>query len=256
MFKPCVVIPVYNHHQVIVSVVERIRAAGLHCFLVDDGSDSACRQTLADLTSDDSADDSAGVTLLRFDDNRGKGVAVCAGLGAAHRQGFSHALQVDADGQHQLDDIPRFIDCARNHPDAVISGSRIYGQVPASRRYGRLLTDVLVWLHTLSTGIADSMCGYRVYPLAATMALLEHSSVGRRMDFDTDILVRLYWEGVEVVHVETPVVYQDDIPSHFDLFRDNVRITKMHLRLFIGMLFRIPSLISLRQQRPGTHASN
>jgi hypothetical protein len=88
------------------------------------------------------------------------------------------------------------------------------------------------------------------------MELLAHSCVGRRMDFDTDILVRLYWRGLAVTHVDTPVIYKSDIPSHFDLLRDNVRITKMHTRLLLGMLCRVPSLISLHQQRPGTHAPN
>lgn len=245
VFNPCVVIPVYNHHLVIASVVERIRHFGLDCFLVDDGSEPQCRSVLEQIALNDS-----GVTLIRFADNCGKGVAVCTGLEAAATAGFSHALQVDADGQHNIDDIPRFIACARQHPDAVVSGSRIYGQVPASRRYGRKLTDGLVYLHTLSQAIADSMCGYRVYPLTETMTLLQHCKVGKRMDFDTDILVRLYWQGVQVQHVTTPVIYQADIPSHFDLLRDNLRISKMHLRLFLGMLLRIPSLMALKRQRP------
>ena len=251
MFKPCVIIPVYNHHQVIARVVEQVVLYRLPCILVDDGSDLQCQQVL-----DAIADDDPNVTLLRFDDNRGKGVAVCTALAEAHKRGFSHALQVDADGQHNLDDIPRFIDCARQHPAAVVSGSRIYGYVPPSRRYGRKLTDGLVWLQTLSTTIKDSMCGYRVYPLAATEALLEHSSIGRRMDFDTDILVRLYWDGIDIVHVDTPVIYQDDIPSHFDMLRDNVRITKMHIRLVLGMLVRIPALVTRNSQAPKSHASN
>jgi glycosyltransferase involved in cell wall biosynthesis len=251
VFKPCVIIPVYNHHQVIARVVDQVKHHGLPCMLVDDGSDQQCRQVLEAIALDD-----PGVTLLRFDDNRGKGVAVCTALAAAHERGFSHALQVDADGQHNLDDIPRFIDSARQCPDAVISGSRIYGYVPPSRRYGRKLTDGLVWLQTLSTTIKDSMCGYRVYPLAATESLLEHSSIGRRMDFDTDILVRLYWEGVDVVHVDTPVIYQDDIPSHFDLLRDNARITKMHIRLVFGMLVRIPGLVARNSDAPQNHAPN
>lgn len=252
VFKPCVIIPVYNHHQVIARVVGQVKHYGLPCMLVDDGSDLHCRQVLEAIALED-----PDVTLLRFDDNRGKGVAVCTALAAAYERGFSHALQVDADGQHNLDDIPRFIDCARQHPDAAVSGSRIYhGKVPASRRYGRKLTDGLVWLQTLSTAIKDSMCGYRVYPLAATESLLEHSSIGRRMDFDTDILVRLYWDGVDVVHVDTPVIYQDDIPSHFDMLRDNVRIIKMHLRLVLGMTVRIPSLVARNAQDPKNHASN
>lgn len=239
----------YNHHLVIARVVERVRHFGLECFLIDDGSAAPCRRVLEHISGDD-----PGINLIRLDKNSGKGVAVCTGLEAAARAGFSHALQVDADGQHNVDDIPRFIACAGQHPDAVVSGSRIYGQVPASRRYGRKLTDGLVYLHTLSQAIVDSMCGFRVYPLAQTMDLLQHCKVGRRMDFDTDILVRLYWRGVPVQHVATPVIYQDDIPSHFDLLRDNLRISKMHLRLFLGMLLRIPSLVAMNRQRPRVDA--
>ncbi len=245
MFSPCVVIPVYNHHLVIASVVEHIRHFSLDCFLVDDGSDPQCSSVLQQIAAAD-----PGVTLIRFDVNCGKGAAVCAGLEAAARAGYSHALQIDADGQHNIDDIPRFMACSRQHPGAVVSGSRIYGKVPASRRYGRKLTDGLVYLHTLSSAIRDSMCGYRVYPLRETMGLLAHCSVGQRMDFDTDILVRLYWEGVPVHHVTTPVIYQSDIPSHFNLLTDNLRISKMHLRLLLGMLLRIPSLLALNRQRP------
>ena len=244
MFNPCVVIPVYNHHLVIASVVGRIRHFGLDCFLVDDGSDRECRRVLQQIAAAD-----PDVTLIRFDANCGKGAAVCAGLEAANKAGCSHALQIDADGQHNIDDIPRFIACAREHPGAVVSGSRIYGEVPASRRYGRKLTDGLVYLHTLSRTIQDSMCGYRVYPLPETMCLLHRCRVGQRMDFDTDILVRLYWEGVPVQHVATPVIYQSDIPSHFNLLTDNLRISKMHLGLFLGMLVRIPSLLALNRQR-------
>lgn len=251
VFKPCVIIPVYNHQQVIAEVVARLRQLELPCFLVDDGSDPDCHAVLAAI-----ADGDDGTTLIRLEHNCGKGVAVCRGLAEAHRQGYSHALQIDADGQHQLDDAPRFIDSARSNPDAVIAGSRIYGAVPASRRYGRVLTDVLVYLHTLSFTIKDSMCGYRLYPLAATMELLSHTKVGQRMDFDTDILVRLYWDGLEICHVDTPVRYQPDIPSHFDLLRDNIRITRMHTQLFLGMLLRIPKLVSLNLQRPKSHASH
>lgn len=251
MFNPCVVIPVYNHHQRIEEVVDRVISYGLPCFLVDDGSEETCSKLLRQL-----AESRVSVTLLGFETNRGKGAAVCRALIEAHQKGYSHALQIDADGQHHLDDIPRFIESARKHPDAVISGSRIYDQVPASRRYGRVLTDVLVWLHTLSTQIKDSMCGYRVYPLAPTVTLLQHTPIGKRMDFDTDIIVRLYWKGLEIEHVDTPVRYQDDIPSHFDLVRDNLRISRMHARLFLGMLIRIPSLVSLNLQRAGTHAPN
>lgn len=249
MINPCVIIPVYNHPESIASVVAQVRSHGLPCWLVDDGSDEPCRSILDAVAAGDDA-----VRLLRFARNRGKGAAVCAGLYAAAEAGFSHALQVDADAQHNLGDIATFIQRASDHPEAVVTGDRIYGEVPASRRYGRMLTDMLVWLQTLSFDISDSMCGYRVYPLPATIGLLRDCPVGQRMDFDTDILVRLYWRGVPIEQVATPVVYRDDIPSHFDLLRDNVRITRMHLRLLLGMLARLPRLLGAKWRRASHHA--
>jgi glycosyltransferase involved in cell wall biosynthesis len=240
-FKPCVVIPVFNHPFKIQGLVERLLGYDLPCIIVDDGSNAACAQVL-----DQIAAERAQVILLRLAQNSGKGVAVCQGLELANREGFTHALQVDADGQHDLNDVPRFLAAAQQHPNAVISGWRSYEAMPPSRRSGRKLTDFWVCVNTLSRSIKDSMCGYRLYPLAPTMHLLARKKIGARMDFDTDILVRLYWQGLAVENIPTQILYQDDIPSHFDIIKDNVRISWMHTRLFFGMLLRIPVLLRRR----------
>ena len=237
-FNPCIIIPVYNHHQKIIPVIARLKAYNTPCMLIDDGSDLPCKEVLQQIDADND-----WVTLYRLDPNQGKGAAVCMALHKARQQGFTHALQVDADGQHNLDDLPRFLALGRQYPTDVISGSRVYDTVPGNRRYGRLVTDVWVWINTLSLEIKDSMCGYRLYPLTQTVAVIDKYSVGRRMDFDTDILVRLYWEGLGVKHVDTAVIYDDEIISHFDLWKDNIRISLMHARLFFGMLKRLPKLL-------------
>lgn len=236
-FRPCAVIPVYNHQQRIGTVVARLLDHGLEVILVDDGSEPVCAAALAEL-----ARQNAQVTLLRLPVNSGKGAAVCHGLRHAGDMGFTHALQVDADGQHDLNDVPRFLACGREHPQAVISGWRSYDQMPPARRRGRRLTDFWVCVNSVSRQLKDSMCGYRLYPLSATLQLLQHHRIGARMDFDTDILVRLYWEGAPVRNIPTHIVYQDDIASHFDILRDNLRIIRMHTRLFLGMLRRLPQL--------------
>ena len=111
------------------------------------------------------------VTLIEHDNNQGKGGAVITGLKAAFADGFTHALQVDADGQHQLDDIPKMLAKAVQHPNSVISGLPQYdASIPKGRLYGRYLTHFWVWIETLSLQIKDSMCGFRVYPLAETIA--------------------------------------------------------------------------------------
>ncbi|AJQ55791.1 TPA: glycosyltransferase family 2 protein [Aeromonas hydrophila] len=230
---PCILIPCYNHAGPLAAVLARLAEYGLPCLLIDDGS-----EPVAAVELDALAARYPWVTLLRHSHNQGKGGAVMTGLRHAHGLGFSHALQVDADGQHDLADIPALLAEARRDPEALISGRPVYDDsVPKGRLYGRYITHVWVWIETLSFAIKDSMCGFRVYPLAATCALLDRVALGRRMDFDTEVMVRLYWAGVAVRFVPTRVIYPADGSSHFQLWRDNRDISWMHTRLVCRLLW-------------------
>jgi glycosyltransferase involved in cell wall biosynthesis len=238
-----VVVPVFDHEHALPMLVDRLRATGLPCWLVDDGSSPSCAAAIDAAV----AANPAWLRLERLPANRGKGVAVAAGLRAAQRAGFTHAVQIDADNQHDARDIPRFVAAARAAPGAIVNGVPQYdASVPRSRLYGRYITHVLVWLWTLSFDIRDSMCGFRVYPIAPVLALDDVRPVGPRMQFDTDVIVRLVWSGVPVVNLKTPVTYPVDGVSHFDLLRDNLRMTGLHLRLAAGFLLRLPVLMARR----------
>jgi len=237
-FKPCAVIPVYNHERTLPAVIAALRAEALPCVLVDDGSRPAAAAVIDQLA------EAADVYLVRHSINQGKGGAVSSGLREAARLGFSHALQVDADGQHDLAAVALFLDRACQAPDAIICGyPRFDASVPRGRLYARYLTHVWVWINTLSLSIRDSMCGFRVYPLNPTLALLDATRLGRRMDFDTEILVRLHWRQQPMVWLPTQVHYPTDGISHFRLWQDNLLISAMHARLFGGMLRRAPMLL-------------
>ena len=239
-----VVIPVYDHEHAIAKVVAGVQQAAVPCLLVDDGSRVSCARVLQQLSQQPQ------VGLLRLEHNQGKGGAMLAGFAHAAALGYSHVLQIDADGQHDTADIPAFIAASQQQPDAVICGIPAYDQsVPKARLYGRYATHVWVWINTLSLHLRDSMCGFRVYPLAPLQQLVASERLGRRMDFDTEVLVRLYWRQVPVEHRLTRVTYPVDGVSHFDVWRDNLRISAMHARLFLGMLCRLPRL--LWQRRPG-----
>ncbi len=243
-FKPCAVVPVYNHHACLEAVVTALRGHGLPVLLVDDGSDATTRGVLEAQAA------RAGVECLRLPDNRGKGAAVMAGIAHAGAEGFTHVLQVDADGQHDLGDVPRLLALAEEHPGCLVSGCPQYDDsVPAVRFYGRYLTHAMVWLETLSLSLVDSMCGFRVYPVAPCLALARHVRIGRRMDFDTDIMVRLYWAGTASRFVPTRVHYPADGISHFRMLADNRRMVWLHVRLFLGMWPRIPVLLGRRLSR-------
>jgi len=235
--KPCIIIPVYNHEHAITQVISKLKSYGIPCLLVNDGSSIACAEVL-----ENCARQEAGwLTLLNRAENGGKGAAVIDGFNAAQRLGYTHALQIDADGQHNTDDIPRFLEAGRLNPEAMILGQPVFDEsVPKNRLYGRRVTNLWITINTLSSAIVDGMCGFRLYPLAAVDKLISTTQIAQGMDYDTDIVVRLYWQGVEAINIPTAVCYPYDGVSHFRLLHDNVMISKTHARLFFGMLIRIP----------------
>ncbi|WP_052879732.1 glycosyltransferase family 2 protein [Vibrio coralliirubri] len=238
-YNACFLIPCFNHGATMPAVVSSLHHFELPIIIVDDGSELATKQFLAPLA------DSPSVTLVTLEQNQGKGGAVKAGIKQAQELGFSHAIQIDADGQHDLEALPALIQASQAKPMRLISGQPIYDDsVPKARLYGRYATHIWVWIETLSLSIKDSMCGFRAYPINQTQTVLNKYDVGSRMDFDIEILVRLYWEGCDIDFVETRVIYPENGISHFDALWDNVKISWMHTRLFFGMLPRAPKLIA------------
>lgn len=246
VFTPAILIPVYNHETALVTVLARVLVFGVPVLLVDDGSDEACQQTIAQLQRQFSQQ----VSLLSMPENRGKGAAVKAGMYWLHERDFTHALQVDADGQHAVEDIERFLWASKENPLTLIAGHPEYdATVPKIRFYARYLTHVWIWINTLSFEIVDSMCGFRVYPLNQSIQMLNGSSCGDRMDFDSEIIVRWVWHGWAVINLPTKVHYPMDGISHFKLWKDNALISYMHTRLFFGMLVRLPVLLWRKVKR-------
>jgi glycosyltransferase involved in cell wall biosynthesis len=242
--KVVAVVPVFNHAGAVGEVLRALAGNGLPVILVDDGSDADEARRLDELTKPRAK---SPVVLLRHEKNRGKGAAVMTGFTLAHELHATHVLQVDADGQHDAEAIPRFLAAAAVQPDALIAGFPRYdASVPKGRLFARYLTHVWVWINTLSLGIRDSMCGFRVYPLSATLPLLPALRHAMRMDFDTEVIVRLAWAGVPVLNLPVAVRYPPDGVSHFHLLRDNLRQSAMHARLFFGMLARLPLLVARR----------
>jgi predicted LPLAT superfamily acyltransferase len=246
-FTPCALLPSFNHWQALPGIVAEVRRLGLPVFIIDDGNSEPGASALAALAAPD-----AGVVVHRLDRNLGKGGAVMAGFRLATAAGFSHAVQIDADGQHDLAALPRLLAAAAQHPEAVVSGAPIYdSSIPTGRKIGRWITHIWVFIETLSFRLTDTMCGFRVYPLAAVTALLAEATLGQRMDFDTEIMVRLFWRGVAPVMVPVRVSYPPGNPSNFDLWRDNLRISRMHTLLVLTLLWRLPRILAHRPPPTG-----
>lgn len=228
--KTIAIVPHYRHTATLPAVVAALHDAGLPVLVVDDGSGEAYHPALRAIPHAD---------ILYLPANGGKGHAMKAGMRQAAAQGYTHALQMDADGQHHFADISRFLAESRAHPQALICGNPIYGDdAPKARLYGRKITDFWNAIHTGSRDIKDGMCGFRLYPLDSALAVINTETVGERMDFDTEILIRLYWRGVALIWLDTPVRYHTHGISHFRALADNLRISRMHARLFLAMLRR------------------
>jgi len=223
-------------------MLSRLRAQGLPVIVVDDGNEPGDACLIADICAvhDD-------VELLRRDFNGGKGAAVLDGIERAEARGFTHVLQIDADGQHDLACAADLLNLASAHPTALVIGEPVYDEtVPRSRRLARWITHIWVAINTASLRIVDSMCGFRVYPIAATLAISRSVCIAQRMAFDTEILVRLVWRGVDVVAFPVPVTYPPGNYSNFAMWDDNLRLSGMHAKLFFLMLWRLPFLLFSR----------
>jgi glycosyltransferase involved in cell wall biosynthesis len=230
-FRPCAVIPTYDNPMTIGRVVAEVRRHLQDVVVVDDGSSGAGR------TGVDAVERAGTARVVRRARNGGKGAAVKTGFRTAHELGFTHALQIDADGQHDTADIPKFLARAAERPQAAVLGHPVYDEtMPRGRRAAHGLTNFMVLLQTGGRVIVDPQCGFRVYPVAPA---LEVAARGDRMDFDIEIAVRLVWAGIPIVNVPTGVRYLPRSAggtSHFRPVRDNVAITLLHTRLLFASL--------------------
>jgi glycosyltransferase involved in cell wall biosynthesis len=235
----CSLITIYDHPDTIMDVVAGLAPLELACLIVDDGSAEPTRKALEQVAAK-----FPHVEILTHEQNGGRGAALKTGYRWAHSLGYSHALQLDADGQHDASEAPALLEASRRNEQALVLGDPIFDDsAPRSRLYGRWISRFWVWVDTWSLDIHDPLCGMRCVPLEPTVALLERERCGDFMDFDPELTVRLMWADVPVVNVPTHVRYFDDGISHFRLVRDNARLTLRYTRLFFGMLLRSPRLL-------------
>lgn len=225
MYKLAFLIPHYNHIKKLPNLVEKLKEFGCFILVVDDGSNDDYKAVL----------DSLGVCILYREKNGGKGAAVKSGFEYLYQNGFTHALQIDADMQHEISKIPEFIKLSQNNQNALICANPIYSQdAPKSRLYGRKITNFWVAINTLSLKIKDSMCGFRLYPLEAVNLVIKDCK-SDAMDFDIDIFYLLYKARVVFVWLDVKVFYDLSEVSHFRGFKDNLLISKIHAKHFFGL---------------------
>jgi len=236
-----VLIPSYNPGAKVYDTVRAARAQWAPVWIVVDGSDDGSAERLQAMAADD-----PGLRVIVLPENRGKGAAVLEGISQAAAAGYTHALTMDSDGQHPANLIPDFMRASQARPDGMVLGMPVFdSDAPRLRVNGRKLSNAWANLETLWAGIGDSLYGFRVYPIAPLMRVMTSHHWMRRFDFDPEAVVRLCWAGVTPINLPAPVRYfradQGGV-SHFNYLRDNVLLTWMHTRLFLGFLFRLPLL--------------
>jgi len=230
--KACLLIPNYDHGDEIVAVAKSLDRHGLECIVVDDGSGERTRGILDRLSRE-----YPWLSVHTRERNGGRGAALRTGYRVAGRRGFSHTIQLDADGQHDSNDIPRFLEEIAIDPDALVLGAPIFdASAPRSRLYGRQLSRLMVWIATRSFDIVDPLCGFRAIPLKAALELMDAVELGDHMEFDPELLIHLHRRGVPVRSVPTRVIYATAGLSHFDPVRDNVRMTRLYTRSLLQAL--------------------
>jgi glycosyltransferase involved in cell wall biosynthesis len=245
-----VLIPSYNPGAHVYSAVRAALAQWDPVWVVIDGStdDSAVR--LAALAREE-----PGLSVFVTPHNRGKGAAVLTGLREAAARGFTHALTMDSDGQHPAGLIGEFMRVSEAHPADMVLGCPVFdSDAPSVRVKGRKICNAWVDIETLWSGIGDSLYGFRVYPIVPLIDVMRRQLWMRRFDFDAEAVVRLSWRGVKPINIPAPVRYfrrEDGGVSHFNYWRDNVLLTWMHLRLFLGFWWRLP-LLAARRLRKGS----
>ena len=243
-----VLIPSYNAGAKAVETARAARAHWCPVWVVVDGSTDGSTEGLRAMAATDS-----GLRLFVLPANAGKGAAVLHGLQAAHDAGFTHALTMDSDGQHPAALIASFMQASIARPDAMVLGRPVFdASAPLLRVRGRRISNGWTNLETLGAGIADSLYGFRVYPVEDLIAVMRRQPWMRRFDFDTEAVVRLAWRGVKPVNLDAPVRYlsaEEGGVSHFRYGRDNVLLTWMHLRLMLEFVLRLPVLLWRRVTR-------
>lgn len=234
--KICGLVPVYNNHMTIAHVVRSLLEQLDFVIVVDDGSSDGTERIVESLKQEFSD----RIEVVHHAENRGKGAAVQSGLHEANRMGFSHAIQVDADGQHNLDDLPKFLQGIMESPKALLLGAPIFdGDIPAIRKHGRKLTQAMIALEMGFWDVPDAMCGFRAYPVAAICRL---GKMDPRMSFDPEVMIRAHWAGIPLLRIPTRVRYlapEEGGISHFRMINDNVRHTWAHIRLILQAPFRL-----------------
>jgi len=217
--KTSILIPAYNESGRIGPLVRKIKSMGFSLIVVDDGS--------TDATAEEAK--ASGAEIIRNERNMGKGAALKTGFEYALKNGYDTVLIMDGDGQHEPDDIHKFIDMAARGENMLIIGNRMENadNMPLDRKFTNMFMSFIVSC-VCGQKIPDSQCGFRLLK----KELLENMNVELcRFEVESEILVKASRAGAKIASVPIKTLYGKEA-SQINPILDGCR--------FIFFLLRLP----------------
>lgn len=228
----CVIIPTYNNSGTLASVINGVLKYTDRIIVVNDGSNDLTSEILKQFRN---------ITVVTHPVNKGKGIALRTGFKKAVDMGFRYAITIDSDGQHNPDDLPKFIEKIEANPDSMIVGARNMEQstVPGKSSFGHKFSNF--W-YKVETGIdlPDTQSGYRLYPIEK---LKNIRYITNRFEFEIEVIVRAAWAGLNVTSVPVSVIYfpKETRVSHFRPFQDFTRVSILNtILVFLALAIYRP----------------
>ena len=208
-------IPAFNEAARVADVVRRAKAHVREVVVIDDGS--------SDQTSAVARE--AGATVIRHDQNQGKGASIIRGLDYFAKSSADFAILLDADGQHDPAEIPKFVEQVRQAGAGIVCGTRMQDtkEMPAVRLWTNRFTS---WLtgKLARQRIPDSQCGYR---LLSRSVLPDLKFSTARFETETEMLIQAGRAGHKIVSVPVRTIYEPGRVSRIRPWQDTVRFFKL-----------------------------
>lgn len=232
----CIVIPTYNNETTIRAVVESVLPYSPNVIVVNDGSTDSTTQILQEIENQ--------IILISYTKNRGKGYALKQAFAEAKKHNFTHAVTLDADGQHKASDLPLFAEAISQHDDAFIIGSRQFDlpNMPSKNSFANKFSNFWFRVQT-AHNLPDTQTGFRAYPLKR---LNYKGPINNRYEAELEILVRAAWKNIPLVPININVYYppKEERVSHYRPTIDFIRISLLNTVLcFAAILYGYPSMI-------------
>ena len=230
----CVVIPTYNNGKTLAAVIDSVLEHIASVVVVNDGSTDGTSKILDEYKE--------RIKIITYEKNQGKGYALKRGFDCAEQMGYNYVLTIDSDGQHYTEDIPSFLETAKQYPNALIVGNRnlVQDNMPKKNTFANKFSNF--WF-ALQTGIKlpDTQTGFRLYPLEKMRRLRPFTS---RYEAELELLVRCAWRRIKLVAMPVRVYYapEGERVSHFRPAVDFLRISLLNtLLVFLAAVYGYPS---------------